>query len=205
MVQRTRCSPAPCGGDAAGARGHFPSQRRQVVKRRRGDETPTKLPARAQLLGSVCELFASPRRRDAAGGVLEIRNSRSYRNACSFVGVAKTTRRRCSASHPAVESVPVGWDMRSWLLGNAFPLARKCVPTGWDMRSLASALAIAPHERERARAQTHTHTHTRVQEDVEADYCRISPWGVFLPRVSLRARVRCVCACVRALACTAGT
>ena len=245
MVQRTRCSPAPCGGDAAGARGHFPSQRRQVVKRRRGDETPTKLPARAQLLGSVCELFASPRRRDAAGGVLEIRNSRSYRNACSFVGVAKTTRRRCSASHPAVESVPVGWDMRSWLLGNAFPLARKCVPTGWDMRSywlrnafllagkcvptgwdmrsrwLGNAFLLAGkcvHSRARSRSlrtnarararahtHTHTHTHTRRQEDVEADYCRISPWGVFLPRVSLRARVRCVCACVRALACTAGT
>ena len=199
MVQRTRCSPAPCGGDAAGARGHFPSQRRQVVKRRRGDETPTKLPARAQLLGSVCELFASPRRRDAAGGVLEIRNSRSYRNACSFVGVAKTTRRRCSASHPAVESVPVGWDMRSWLLGNAFPLARKCVPTGWDMRSLASALAIAPHERERARAQTHTHTHTHgCRRTSRRTTAAFRPGASFFRGCrSARACVACVRVCAR--------
>ena len=134
-LRRRRCRGTRTLSESAAASG----------EKRRGDETPAKLQARAQLLGSVCELLASPRRRDAAGGVLEIRNSRSYRNACSFVGVAKTTRRRCSASHPAVESVPVGWDMRSWLLGNAFPLARKCVPTGWDMRSywLRNAFLLA--------------------------------------------------------------
>ena len=199
MVQRTRCSPAPCGGDAAGARGHFPSQRRQVVKsaeatrrrrnckhvrsfsgpyvsswRRRDDETPLAACWRygtREAIEMLAVLLASPRRRDAAAA-----HPTQPWKAFLLAGIC----------------VPGYWEMRSRWLGNAFLLAGICVHSRARSRSLRTNASARAHK------HTRTHTHTGAGGRRGGLLPHFALGRLSSAGVAPRARALRVCVCVRA-------